>query len=1069
MVSVLSPNENGDTALMLAVKDELTDTVVILLDKWKHFRISQVHYALEHLIHHHRWSFIRDFLKNYHGDRISHLTLRGVLRLAIEKENLDTILLMLENNVWEKQLKEKYINDEIKRMDVVKREERIFELIKMKIYLKVEEIQSLLGENKSQYDIPWTIRDEKGASILHYIVSSPSCIDFQYDIQNEITQLMNSKDGPYINAVDFEGKTCLHYLAELTGIHFSNCIIKKYRQEARIISIIEILIKFGANAALSDYSGKLPEELAKLPKTEYFLKEQRKAITSKQETLNEFPYENDPVLEAASNGEDTNLKKYLQKQKNTLRAQNGYSGPLHIAIAQGHWKTVQLLLSAGAPLSDISNEGFTVLETAYRTENLHARMHALIRHAYINQLNYELRKVIGNNNLRATLKKGIRQLVEDIKLKGYNAKWPKQAYFRDNWKLLLTAAKLGLSLTCHFICFETYTRVTRLPGDKQEHPVCIALSNSHIECARVLCIDHKLHPYHLPPEQEKIAFKFFNNSLFLEEFEKIKNLPTSNLNCNNISIIKKMSSLIHEKSNVSVDNEVLRFIAENGLLHTLNKIINKVNLDLNEIVDTVSRSGLIHIAARYGHIILLEYLVLSGANTSICAQGKLTPAHLSALFGHTRCWEYLKCLPGGQEDSLSGMDPESSLKGFQEMVKTLKLHSLDEEEKSNIYNNPQPRATAQILLNNKGKHFDIGSPKTLLQCAMDKKVDLEDFKNTKIQEAFELLFKSLVHRVGQSDNRFEGELVPAGSVAENIRLHFLDELDYNVVLKKFHAMDNGNINIETVWNADTGLKDIRLIPDEKIRTHDRMIFEERNLITEFKLAVENVLSDPAYEFGTQNLSLVYPGISETRVGIALYFVWSENDETSRILLPSVDLVPAIPAPLPEDTGLKTLPHESQDMLKNKNVCIVCCGKSQWRYSLSSIENVLLSNLELHQRAVILACKLLCSFLKPDWWYPEEFKRFYQVWKNIYLKIDVPVSYVIKAAFIKELAANTKSDSWTEASFINHVISIFERMIDESHKPKQVKSFFVPSYESQRFGDGAYNFLEYLNNLKKNKF
>ncbi|CAL4189918.1 unnamed protein product, partial [Meganyctiphanes norvegica] len=99
---------------------------------------------------------------------------------------------------------EKHIEKVLK--GIVKREARIFDFIKMKKYMRIEEIKPLLvGENRSECNMPWTIRDDNGASILHYLVSSPFLVDFQYEIQNEIRQLLNSEDGPYVNAVDFEG------------------------------------------------------------------------------------------------------------------------------------------------------------------------------------------------------------------------------------------------------------------------------------------------------------------------------------------------------------------------------------------------------------------------------------------------------------------------------------------------------------------------------------------------------------------------------------------------------------------------------------------------------------------------------------------------------------------------------------------------------------------------------------------------------------------------------------------------------------------------------------------------
>lgn len=211
----------------------------------------------------------------------------------------------------------------------------------------------------------------------------------------------------------------------------------------------------------------------------------------------------------------------------------------------------------------------------------------------------------------------------------------------------------------------------------------------------------------------------------------------------------------------------------------------------------------------------------------------------------------------------------------------------------------------------------------------------------------------------------------------------------------------------------------------------------------------------------------------TKVGLAIFVAWSEKQNGPLVLMPSVDLVPAICVPWPEGNRFSQLPEHIQEVAKDIPVSITCCGDNAWRYSLSEVEARILSSITDKQRVVILACKLLCSLLKADWWYPKKYRNHYLVWDHVYLKLNVPVSYIVKTLFIKELSSQTREECWNNENFMERVMSIFRGMVlisedKEVIRADKVPSFLLPNFESQRFGDGAPTIIKFLEDLAAGK-
>ncbi|CAL4201435.1 unnamed protein product [Meganyctiphanes norvegica] len=482
---------------------------------------------------------------------------------------------------------------------------------------------------------------------------------------------------------------------------------------------------------------------------------------------------------------------------------------------------------------------------------------------------------------------------------------------------------------------------------------------------------------------------------------------------------------------------------------------------------------MLHIAALHGHRNMVEYLLLCGVPSDRLANGGLTASHLAAIKGHKKCSLYLQTFSKFERKSNNNMTAKDFQDELKKLLRKVKLSLLSEEDEDTIFSDYDLTKTSKILLEKKSIGMGIYSISLLRKYALQNRVNFSLPENKKVKDAISNDISRLVKHIGCIDSRYEGRVVEAGSVSENIRLFLPDEMDFNVELNNFSGLDGGNINILS-REICKEKSQLYLKGELEIYLHhkhnDEEMFSENNFIDYFYNATNSALK--TFVFESPNISVIYPGIQKTRVGIALFLVWSEASQC--VLLPSIDLVPTVLANWPKDNDLDSLPKELQDMVADIPISIACYGSNQWRYCLSRVESKIISNLSEDKQSVILACKLLSGFLKTDWWYPDYYKNLYRVWNYTYLKVDSPVSYVIKTLFFKELSEHIDSDLWKKNHFFDRVISVFMGMVKCNEEGKimqaaQVKSHLLPMFESPRFGDGAIDIINFLLELKDGKF
>lgn len=694
---------------------------------------------------------------------------------------------------------------------------------------------------------------------------------------------------------------------------------------------------------------------------------------------------------------------------------------------------------------------------------------------YVRGINEELISIKGEGEEEELLRRGLTELLKEVQMRGHRTSWPKECSLKDNWTLLTTAARLGLPLACHFLV-RGGARTDLMRNDKN-HPLAAALETSQLQMIVTLCRDLHIMPYRVPRLREDHLPHGLLTHLLKKEEDVLYELMLKERRREPVvqEFLSYLSDLESSRQLRHPSISAMRLIGELGLVHTLHAIRKRVEVQLEMELEPASKSRLIHIAALRGHKPLLEYLIRLDVETDTVADGEMTPAHLAALMGHSVCLTHLKHFSTVPAYSAVRMTPDDIWQAHNDYIKSVHLKLVSDWEEDMIMNESRAEVSTRVLLRGKCVRLGITSPATLRQCALDKKVDFKDSKfNHCMKKTIEHEMERLCKEIAKADGRYQGHIANVGSVAEDVRMLLPDEMDFNIQLDSYHGFEGGNITT-TVEQKEKSHNRLDCTDDDvKVRVQckeDPDFFKGKNFLENFEKAVEKALQ--VFKFESPNLSIIYPGIEMTKVGLALFIAWCEKQTEPLVLMPSIDLVPAIRVPWPEGNCFSLLPEHIQKVAKDVPVSITCCGDNEWRYSLSEVEARILSSITDDQRVVILACKLLCSLLKADWWYPKKYRNHYVVWDHVYLKLNVPVSYIIKTLFIKELSLQTKTESWNDENFINRVMSVFRGMVLTSEdgeviRADKVPSFLLPKFESQRFGDGAPTIIKFLEDLATGK-
>lgn len=932
--------------------------------------------------------------------------------------------------------------------------------------------------------LPGFVRDIGGATLPHVLIAGMQVCtqDPVWDNSVDVERLIEAH-GLYTNSVDCKGRTALHLLAE------GNFWDRRYQEDTSSQKSLPsgwedssderalMAVKAGVDPRLRNHRGQCPLDIAQRKKRVELAETLRKKceelghLETPEESVLSEKFAN--MLMAASMGDVAQTMSLLQERV-PLEPRDGYSGPLHLALTRGQRDVMMLLLAGGAPITATSSDGLTILEAAHRTPDLPALFPAVIREEYVRGIHEEWISIKADSEEEQLLKTGLLELLKDVQRIGHRTSWPKEYNLEDNWKMLTAAARLGLPLASHFLV-QGGARTNLIPSDRN-HPLAAACESSEQHMIVTLCRDLRIMPYHVPRVSEDDLPHGLLTHLLKREEDVLYELMLKERRRESVvqEFLDYLSDLQTPKRVGHPSASAMCLIGELGMVHTLHAIRKRVEVNLEMELEPGSKSQLIHIAALRGHKPLLEYLVRCDIQTDIVVSGDMTPAHLAALMGHSACLKYLRHFPGESAQSAVGMTPDDILQAHDDYVKSVHLNLVSNWEEDMIVNESRAEVSTRVLLRGKCVRLGITCPETLRQCALAKKVDFSDSHNFRMKNTIEREMKRLCEAIARVDSRYKGQIVNVGSVAENVRMLLPDEMDFNLQLDSYDGFKEGKVTIKVEQKPKS--RNRLDCTDDEVKVsveckEDPELFRGSNFLKYFEEAVRKALQ--TFSFESPNLSIIYPGIEMTKVGLAIFVAWSEKQNGPLVLMPSVDLVPAICVPWPEGNRFSQLPEHIQEVAKDIPVSITCCGDNAWRYSLSEVEARILSSITDKQRVVILACKLLCSLLKADWWYPKKYRNHYLVWDHVYLKLNVPVSYIVKTLFIKELSSQTREECWNNENFMERVMSIFRGMVlisedKEVIRADKVPSFLLPNFESQRFGDGAPTIIKFLEDLAAGK-
>lgn len=241
----------------------------------------------------------------------------------------------------------------------------------------------------------------------------------------KIVQILIDK-GAIVNTVDKKMQNALMYLImkqpensnDKTSLNIVWILIKEELEidaqthinrtalmaasERGLVSIVDLLLKKGANIDLFDDNGDTALDLARKKKNKKIIalleRAKEEPIPKPKPTTPDVNYTIDDVLDfldAARTGNHIKLNRYLGKKidpnvaidKDYRRIPKGYTA-LMLGSEKGHYRIVKILIDKGALVNIRNKYGYSTALT-YAKKNKHSKIVALLKNAGANELSEE--------------------------------------------------------------------------------------------------------------------------------------------------------------------------------------------------------------------------------------------------------------------------------------------------------------------------------------------------------------------------------------------------------------------------------------------------------------------------------------------------------------------------------------------------------------------------------------------------------------------------------------------------------------------------------------------------------
>nr|XP_045588450.1 uncharacterized protein LOC123750377 isoform X1 [Procambarus clarkii] len=502
----------------------------------------------------------------------------------------------------------------------------------------------------------------------------------------------------------------------------------------------------------------------------------------------------------------------------------------------------------------------------------------------------------------------------------------------------------------------------------------------------------------------------------------------------------------------STGPQALLVASRSGLQQLIYLLVKVGGLAVDTLVDPTAATTALHQAAAHGKSGCVLLLLSLGAQPLLPDRYGHTPPHLAAMFAHDDVHELLaEFIIEPEPTCRAGTTPQEVRRHFSQYL--LKYNIREPESSSNTEHiNNDPTKTAMNLL----YRIDLGS------LVRDLEKTTVDFTMCEAQEVKNEVMKELQQITANvSDEIFRGELKLSGSAADGTRLYCPDEFDVNFVLQELPG-----VKVKVIQQTEKEVLASGHKLKVKIKTKNSGL-HGNNLVTKFYDRVREILK--SHTIGDKRLSLVPPGLTRTQVGVALSLAWQGSEYP--LLLVSVDLVPVVVVPWPEEISRPPLTPDSSQIIQLSNT-----EDGSWRCSLAATEVEVLQQLEPQERRVFLTCKTLLSRLKAERWMPRHVKNQFSWWDSRYWKVPTPAGFCLKNSFLRQLQRKREQGvEWQENDILIIVRSVFRdmchEMVDpstgvESLVPAKVNAYFGGDCEKPKMGEGAPEIVGYLDTLSK---
>ncbi|XP_063587411.1 serine/threonine-protein phosphatase 6 regulatory ankyrin repeat subunit C-like isoform X2 [Penaeus indicus] len=503
-----------------------------------------------------------------------------------------------------------------------------------------------------------------------------------------------------------------------------------------------------------------------------------------------------------------------------------------------------------------------------------------------------------------------------------------------------------------------------------------------------------------------------------------------------------------------IQRRALKTCCERRLPFFLHLLVTIANVSVNDIVDSDYGLLPLHLAARKNNRSALMYLLRHNAFLGTDNFGN-TFIHYAYMHGHYDIGDMISL----SSSNISGKQPDDLKSAFFTYVENYHVNAKDSS--IDLQQNTSSSQVIQVHLNRLRKEWEEkGFEKSVREIC----VDYSKGESAKILELVTSLVERLMAEVAAVEPIFEGELFMLGSSADNTRLYCPDEFDCNILLKNISGHPGREVQLTLKThevNHEGCSTSIQLSSNQD---DIKLLLEGSYFLTKFYNVIKRCLLK--CEMGDKRLTIAYPGVKRTRVGVGLRLLWL--GEEFKILHLDIDIVPTVEAPWPDQFPKPNL----QSPFLN-NVYINSTGDGKWRFSFARAENSIMKNLTPEQQTTFLACKMIMTRLKLEEWVPKEARDEYKYFDSKFFRIPTPRGFLLKNSFFFELEMAREHSLWTKDKIKDRMKSIFRRMCMEfTHpatgeitlEPGKVEAYFGKSTQTSECGYGAPYIYSFLNAL-----